>query len=86
VSADIYLNGRRATVEHGVWSVEGDDAAARAWTRLLGDMTPPAGVSPTVGRPDVWLARRAVDWLGRAGQRAALVYVSAEQYEPGRVY
>lgn len=85
MTAVISLNGRRATIEGGVWSVEGRGAAS-AWAALLNHMTPPNGVSPTVGRPDVWLARRAVDYLNRVGERAALVHISAEQHEPGRVY
>jgi hypothetical protein len=86
MSAVIYVGNRRATVSDGVWSMDGDDAAAVAWTRLLNDMTPQSGVSPTVGRPDVWLARRAVAWLTRAGERSALAEMSAEPYVPGRVY
>lgn len=86
MSTVIYLNGRKATVEAAVWSVEGDGAAARAWERLLNDMTPPAGVSPTVGRPDVWLARRAVAWLDSVGEMAAMMGISAEQSQPEMVY
>ncbi len=86
MSAVVDLNGRAATVSGGVWSVAGSGAAARAWATLLNDLTPPTGVSPTVGRPDVWLARRAVGWLTRAGEQASLVEISDEQTELGRVY
>lgn len=86
MSAVISLNDRRATIENGVWSVEGRSAAATAWATLLNDMTPQTGVSPTVGRADVWLARRAVKWLAARGERAVLVGFSLEILQPGRVY
>lgn len=85
MTAVIDLNGRQATIENGVWAVEGG-RVGRAWAALLNDMTPETGVSPTVGRPDVWLAQRAVKWLAARGQRAAIVHVSVEAFGPGRVY
>lgn len=86
MSAAISLNGRRATVSSGAWSVEGGDAAARAWAALLNDMTPPQGVSPTVGYGERWLAARAVKWLAARGVRATVTGFTLETYRAEVVY